>query len=84
MKSKLKEKLNLKSESLIPKSPITELKDKPKSKQWKLHQKTQWYGEKSPQEMVQVQSSLMRTSAILFLYVCFQHTVNSFDLKEEK
>lgn len=50
MKSKLKEKLNLKSEGLIPKSPVTELKDKPNSKQKKLHQKAQRYGENLPKK----------------------------------
>lgn len=39
MKSKLKEKLNLKSEGLIPKSSVTELKDKPKRKKKKTSSK---------------------------------------------
>lgn len=71
MKSKLKEKLNLKSEGLIPKSSVTELKDKPKRKKKKLHQKTEQHGENRPRNGASSKFSYENFSNSVFCMCAF-------------
>lgn len=86
IKVKIKSKLKEKTESISKKSDskITCNWIKKTNKQTKkLHQKTQDTGKIAPWNNDSSKSSFIRTSEILyFLYLCFQHTGNSF--KQEK